>query len=553
MRIRTLVLAILLGLTFASPAAAQGGPPAAPEGTGRIAGLVTRGDTGRPIGGATIRLVQWVGGVGYQKAARTDARGRFEFTKLPAGSYQVTAQAEGVVSLEYGQRRPSEPGVRIELIDGQNFEDADVELPKTSAIEGRLLDEFGDPVPGVMVQVAQVQFAAGKRRLMPMGGPAANARPTDDLGQFRVSNLAPGDYYLLALCGPFAAATDSPGFAVTYYPGTAAPPEAKPVRVAAGQDVNGVTFAMTPAPMAAISGVTLDADGQPLPRAEVMLIATSGGDVRTLAMGRMPSGPDGSFTFRNVAYGTYVIQAYGRPVGGGNLGKAPFGALPLVVAGDRDDLRVQILTGAVVRGRILFEGDAPRPAPNRVMVTAAPVEFVSGPLGGGPPNTVTHEDWTFDVQNMQGLGVIRPNIGAPGWILKSVMAGGRDVTDAAVDFRKGDINDVEITLTSRASAVSGSVMDGDIPARDYAVVLFADDAASWTFPSRFLAVARPAPQGGFRIAGLPPAAYLAVALPSVSNFEFQDPEFLQALRPFATRVVLNEGDTKTIALGIIKR
>lgn len=97
--------------------------------------------------------------------------------------------------------------------------------------------------------------------------------------------------------------------------------------------------------------------------------------------------------------------------------------------------------------------------------------------------------------------------------------------------------------------------DGPDAARDYTVVLFAEDASLLAFPSRFIALARPSPtqQGGFRLAGLPPAAYLAVALPAVNNTEYQDPEFLQALRPFATRVVLNEGDTKTIALRIIKR
>jgi len=74
-------LALVFRVAFAATASAQGGLPAAPEGTGRIAGVVTRGDTGQPIAGATIRMVQWVGGLGDQNAARTDARGRFEFPK----------------------------------------------------------------------------------------------------------------------------------------------------------------------------------------------------------------------------------------------------------------------------------------------------------------------------------------------------------------------------------------------------------------------------------------------------------------------------------------
>ena len=551
--IRLLALALCIGTWLASSAAAQAPQTPPPQGTAVITGVVVRADNGRPVVGAAIRMVRWEGGLGRQSvAARTDAQGRFTLTKLLAGSYQLTATAEGFITLDYGQRTPAEPGKRIELADGQNFGEADIRMLKTSAIEGRILDEFGEPVPGLTVQVGQVTFAAGKNRLMPMGGAGTN-RPTDDLGQFRVTNLPPGDYYVLGLAGPFAGPTDPAGFGVTYYPGTDNPTQARAVHVTAGQDARDVTFAMAPAPMATISGVTLDEQGQPLPRASVMLIPISGGDVRAAITAGIASGADGVFTFRNVAHGTYVIQAFGRPVGGGNLAKAPFGALPLTVNGERSDLSVRIAPGAVARGRITFEGSNTLPAPDRVSIGAMPIDFVTGPLGGGPPTSITRDDWTFEVQNQIGLRVLRANVGAPGWIVKDITVGGQDVTDTPVDFRKGDINDIEVTFTSQASVLSGSVTDNDVPLREYAVVAFAEDAAKWAFPSRFVAMGRPTPQGGFRMAGLPPATYLVVALPVVSNTEFQNPEFLQSLRSQATRVVINEGDTKTVALRIIKR
>ena len=97
-------------------------------------------------------------------------------------------------------------------------------------------------------------------------------------------------------------------------------------------------------------------------------------------------------------------------------------------------------------------------------------------------------------------------------------------------------------------------MDGEAPVRDYAVVVFAEDAAKWTFASRFITSARPSPANGtFRAGGLPAAAYLVAALPSITAAEAQDPAFLQSLRTQATRVVLNDGETKTVTLRIIKR
>ena len=552
--IRLLVLALSIGAGFSSSAAAQAPQTPPPQGTAVISGIVTRGDNGRPVVGAAIRMIRWEGGLGRQSvAAKTDELGRFTLTKLLAGSYQLTATAEGFITLDYGQRTPAEPGKRIELADGQTFSEADIRMLKTSAIEGRLLDEFGEPVPGLTVQVAQVTFAAGKSRLMPMGGQASNNRPTDDLGQFRVTNLPPGDYYVLGLAGPFAGPAEPAGFGVTYYPGTDNPTQARAVHVTAGQDAREITFAMTPAPRATIAGVTLDEDGKPLPRASVMLIPTSGGDVRAAITAGMASDANGGFTFRNVAHGTYVIQAFGRPVGGGNLAKAPFGALLLTVSGARSDLEVRIKPGANARGHITFEGSNTLPASDRVSIGGMPIDFVTGPLGGGPPNSITRDDWTFEVQNQIGLRVLRANIGAPGWIVKSITVGGQDVTDTPVDFRKGDVDNIEVTFTSQASVLSGTVTDNDVPVREYAVIAFAEDAAKWTFPSRFIAMGRPTPQGGFRLSGLPPAAYLVVALPAVNNTDYQNPEFLQALRPFGTRVVINEGDTKTVALRIIKR
>lgn len=557
MKLCTLILSAMM-IAWSSAAMAQ--PPqqqAPPQGTGRISGVVTRADNGRPVADATVRWVRWEGGRGQQGAVRTDAAGKFVVMNLLAGSVQLTASADGLVPTDFGQRTAGEPGKRIELADGQQFADADIAMPRTSAVEGRLLDEFGDPVPGVLVQLAQVQFVAGKRRLMPVSSPSV--RPTDDLGQYRVFGLAPGDYYVMALSGPFAVqdpqAKDAAGFAVTYLPGTAVPTEAKAVHVGTGQDALGVTFALQPAPLATVSGVTMGSDGKPLGSATLMLLQTSGGDVRSIVMARGVSAPDGTFSFRNVAQGTYVVQAYGRPVGGGNLGRSPFGALPVNVNGDRADLRVTVATGASARGRFIFDGPATGLVADRVSAYFAPTEFVMSPIGGGPPESVTNEDWTFETKNQVGLRVARPNIGIPGWTLKSVTVAGRDVTDALLDFSKGDINDMEITLTNRSASVGGTVTEGDAPARDFTVVVFADDATQWAFPSRFLAIGRPNPAqaGAFRVSGLPPGAYQAVALPSVNGTEYQDPEFLQALRPFATRVVVNEGDTKTVGLKIIKR
>lgn len=539
------MMSLLLTLTLAF--APQQTAVPAETGTASLSGVITS-SSGRAIPNATINVIQWVGGLGKQMPARTDAQGRFTLKNLPAGSYDVTARADGHVSLRYGQRTSSDGPKRIELADAQEFTEANIVLPKFTAIEGQLLDEFGDPMPGVRVMASTVTFAAGKNRIMPANG-TQNVPPTDDRGMFRIYGLAPGDYYLQAVTGPFAGPNDPSGFAVTFYPGTKSPQDAKPVHLDSAHDTAGVGFSLIPAPMSAVSGLVTDAGGKPIVRGDVSIFGLSGGDIRSFLSGRVPTDQNGRFTFRNLAPGSYVIQAYGQPVSGGVLSRAPFGSVIFDVTGDRDDLRVTV-TGSRMTGHITFEGAAPQPAVDRVMVNPMPVDFVSAPAAGGPPAMTINPDWTFELLNMSGLRVIRTNVGAPGWVLKSVTIAGKDVTDTPIDFRKGDVADVEVTFTSNAGSIKGIVSDSKGPAADAMVIAFSEDETKLAFPSRFMAAARSSPKGEFTMAGLPAGWYLVAVAPAGVAPQTADPAALETLRKTAVRVSVQEGASASVTLTI---
>lgn len=525
--------------------------PVQPEATGKISGVVTRSDTNQPIPNVTIRLIRWEGGLGQQiPPVRTDSEGRFKVEGLRAGDYGMIFTAETFVTLEWGQKRPLETARRLQLLDGQIFDRADMTLPPTAAIEGRVIDEFGDPAPGITVQPARVQFVAGKNRLLPMG---AQSQPTDDLGRFRIFNLSPSDYYLVALSGQFAGPEEAAGFAVTYFPGTAVPMDAKPVAVGVGQDVTGLVFQMAPAEMWTISGVAVDELGKPT-RATLMLTPTSGGDVRATIMARLQSGPDGSFVIRNVPAGSYALQGFGRQVAsGGSLSSSAFGALQLTVDGDQPNLTLRITPGATLRGRILLEGPATPPVPARIRVFPQPVNFATGPVvGGGPPESVISSDWTFETKNMNGSRVINALAGSPGWALKRVERNGKDITDQPIDFGAGDVDGVEVTLTSNVATVTGLVTDGGKPATDCIVLLFAEDATKWAFPSRFMTAARLDAKGSFTASGLLAGSYLAIAVPPMQGQDWQNPVTLEQYRGLATAVTVPEGGKANVALRLIR-
>src|SRR5262245_5595976 len=160
-----------------------------PPPKGRIAGRVLTADTGRPVARARvfINAAEVPGGRGTQ----TDADGTYEFTELPAGRYTVNVSKTGFITLSYGQRRPLQAGTPLQLADGQQLGGIDFRLPRGSVIAGHVMDESGDPMPEISVQVMRYQYAQGNRQLVPAG-----TSQTDDQGAYRVWGLNPGEYYV---------------------------------------------------------------------------------------------------------------------------------------------------------------------------------------------------------------------------------------------------------------------------------------------------------------------------------------------------------------------
>src|SRR3954467_10031982 len=178
-----------------------------PPPAGRITGRVLAADSGRPVKRARVfaTAVELPGGRGML----TDDSGVFDLAELPAGRYTLTVSKSGFVALSYGQRRPLQAGTPLQLADGQQLKGIEFQLPRGSVISGRVLDEDGDAMPGVMVRVMRYQYLQGERRLT-----AAGNGQTDDKGQYRVWGLMPGDYYVNAVArggGPGGGQFGGPG------------------------------------------------------------------------------------------------------------------------------------------------------------------------------------------------------------------------------------------------------------------------------------------------------------------------------------------------------
>ena len=549
------------------PARDQRGPEV---GTAQLRGRITAADGGAPLRKVQVRLS--AAALRMPRMGTTDAEGKYEFRDLPAGRYTVMATKPGYVSLQYGQRRPLEQGRPIELADKQVADKIDLRLPRGGVLTGRIVDEFNDPVADASVSVMQMRYTGGRRRPVPVSRPSQ----TNDLGQFRVWGLPPGEYLVSATLRSFGmdpqmimgASQESTGYAPTFYPGTASVAEAQRVTVTLGAEASGIEFALLPVRTAKITGIVVDAEGRPFTEGNVMMIqsmGTPGGGDGMMFMagpggaGRL--GADGGFTISNVTPGEYTLQARVRR---GKPGSAPASDFVMPGEGETGNATVTVTgediaglvivasRGAKMTGHVLFDGAAP-PASRteNLRVFAQPVGGDSMPMFGGMPGRIG-TDGKFELTGLTGRRVIRA-MGAQGWFVKSVRVDGRDVTDSGIDFKGGDdISGVEITLTTQMAEISGTVKGPDgKPARDYAVVVFPDDKDRWTPESRYFGQARPDQEGRFKVVGLPEETYLVAALEYADGSDWRDPEFLDRLRESATRVTAASGTLKEIQLTIV--
>lgn len=527
-----------------------------------IRGRVIAADTGRPLRSAVVRATapNPRGGALEGRVVTTDAEGRYELTELAAGRYSLSAAKGTYVTLSYGQLRPFESGKPLEIRAGQTIERVDFALPRGAVMAGRIFDEFGDPVAALSVTVMRSQYIDGRRQLNPYG-----SATTNDLGEYRIFGLPPGQYYVSAAQRGVSIATlgrpqDNSIYVPTYYPGTLSPAEAQQLTLGIGQTINEINISVVAARAARVSGTVVTSDGQPMAGASLSLgqfwpgggsFGTSGSTVR----------PDGTFVIFSLAPGEYTLSAapsgMGGPPGGftSTTPSEESASIKFTVSGeDITDLRLVGVKPIGITGKVLIDGD---PASLRASLSTLRIfaSSVQPDERGGSVSAPIKDDLTFELKVRPGkLRFAVSNFGAAGTqpALKAVRWRGVDITDSGAEFRPGEgASGVEVELTNTRTDLSGVVTDNrGAPAKDYTIVVFALDRERWGNASRYQGTARPDQNGRFRIRGLPAGDYYAIAVDYLEPGAAGDPEFLESVRQKATPLSLGDGETKTLDLRV---
>jgi hypothetical protein len=509
-------------------------------GTGTIKGQVVDAVTGRGLPRVALELN---GGKPAGSAGETtDDDGRFVFSGLPPGSYSIQAAK---TSYE-GQRLPeTRRGRRIrflEVAQGATLENVTITMHRASAITGRVVDRFGEPVQGARISLRTFPTAgrAPQRFNGVWGG------QTNDIGEFRLAPVPAGRYLLIAQrdVQPFGfpgPRPQEPGFVA--YPQAPAIDQAQPLIVERGEDAQSIELQLFPTRIAKVTGVILGPDGAPAQNATISVGFFNVGDSHSYG-GAGTEARNGRFEL-TLAPGTYALRASVVDRRGSNA--LTSAQTRITVSGEPiDGLTLQLGPPRTIAGRMRFVSAlAPPPATARVFVRTGD-DCEAGEATVNP-------DLTFTVQvSGDACGLMASASGR--WFVQSITQGTDDAMFGGVRFgERAAVNDVVITFSDNPTRVSAVVSDAKgRPADEFMIVVFPADKSrrprsSETWNNGVVREVGPGRgDGPVSLNGLLPGEYFVVAVHPDAYDAGQPP--YDDLEPVAQRITLGDGERRVLAL-----
>ena len=362
----------------------------------------------------------------------------------------LKAVRTGFLETQHGQLTPGSgrPGTAITRAAGQRIESITMTMPRGGVISGIVLDEVGDPAPGVPMRAMRYVWRNGVRELATGSGAT-----TDDRGHYRIAMLIPGEYVVCAMprdeivlavtqydelrnrgqqvlaaqaarlgadsaearaMAARAAAAQGPppaqpkeAYVPVCFPSTRQMMAAATLTVGVGEERGGTDLRLQIEPIAKVSG-TVSWSGGTIP------IGNTASDTTIWLVDKssVPGGvtdrvvhatANGEFAFPNVAPGEYTLRANATvPQRGPSTGTATADArtpatptmelaavADIVVTGQPlADVRLALERGATIVGRIVGEG-VPAAELSRIRITASPAGSFVGEMAPaiGIPDT----------------------------------------------------------------------------------------------------------------------------------------------------------------------
>jgi hypothetical protein len=506
-----------------------------------VGGQVIQEPGARPIRKANIELTPDDQEEGTSHTAVTDPEGRFKIDNIEPGRYTLSVQHSG-----FSGERKHRRGRSLTLDPGQEMKDLVFRLQATAVITGKIVDNDGDPVPNARVFVTSYQGPDRRRGFAGIG-------QTNDLGEYRISNLESGRYLITAnpeiqfFQRSRVEGHRKPVPYITYYPGTTDKAQAVPVELHSGDELPA-NLALTYGPAFRIRGTVSGIPATEIAGLSVMLGSKDAGWPMGASDAEVKK--DGSFEIHNVLPGSYFVwlmNSTGTP-------EAMFAAQTIEVKdSDLENVRLTPVSTSEVRGLLRMEnGQKADWADVSLFLQSSDDPLDSRGEFGGQRETTTaqvKQDGSFDMKTVpagnynvrvfSGLAALRD------CFMKSVNAGGKDVADSGFTVSGGTLF-LDVVLSSNGAHADGVVVDEkNQPVADAEVVVIPEATRQ---KRRDLYQQGTTDQDGhFNVPGLNPGEYTVMALEDLED-DFRDPEFVKLHKGIGQNIHVDEGEHKSISL-----
>ena len=511
---------VLLSTVVAAQSDAEA--PAPSTTSHELSGVVLNSVTGEPVRRA---LVQISGASGMQRSALTDSEGRFEFTSVSDSEVNVVARKPGF----FNDAEVHPQGFQPEMtqVGGNPLV---VKLLPESIVFGHVTTLKGEPIEDSPVSILRQTIADGRGIWAGQGQVM-----TDEDGSFRIGNLMPGNYVVSAgpsipgasALGPHRAVRQE-GLPLMYYPGVPELGSATPLEVSGGQQVQA-DFALKTEPLYKISGQVIGMT--PGMGIGLDIVSKGGSESSPSPVGFTMQRGD---KFETVLFGgSYVLRLRGTD----RSGQMAAAELPLVVNGDVQGVSL-VLTSPLILPVIID----PRPSGINRENELAPaalghIQFVSSVQ---LISTDARQDGAQYLAERDDKGSLAFRNLLPGhysvevaplapWYVRSITSGTTDLMRQDLVIMPGHRPDaMEIVLRDDSCSLHGLVRaDGQAVA---GAVLLVPDQGSLAHIQTSITAAG----SEFYFAGLAPGDYKLLAVDSLENLEFRNPE---AFAPYLSRAV----------------
>ena len=484
---------------------------------------------------------------------------------MPANVYAVAGQKPGYFDGLAGERKPSQDAFtlrfgadgfrRIKLGQGQWLDNVVVKLWPPGSISGRVVDERGEPIVARFIRVLRT----GAYRLEPPLT-VVGAALTDDRGVFSIGRLVQGRYLVAVL--PFEADALAAGadsryvHPLQFFPSARRSADATPIDVAFGENVEGVNLTLVTSVPHTVAGRV---EGPAEAHRQLQLVLSLAGEPfggTTTQIGRTHVEPNGTFAFRNIPAGDYILSTpltsgpEVRPAYQLTGGPRPWES-PSVVSGDRGyssdywvqtqvrvtttdvrDLVVPAYLTATITGRVVRDrsGDTTVRLPESIALRLA------GSASSASYIVRLAPDGSFTIRGLRGGEYY---LAAVGGVIQSLSLSGREHRHLPISVEPGrDVNDLIITVTLGAS-LSGFVRHDQLASLLTRLLSTSRRMPPyWTdagLRSPLVGCVPVASDGSYETAAsLPAGEYFAVAISEDWRDSWQNSRFLEAAARVAT-------------------